>query len=208
MLFRFSKGCWLGIHLGMTGKLLTAPANFAPGKHDHVVLYQSKLSLVFNDMRQFGSVRFDQGPKPPPWWLQRPADVTSREFTRRRMDEFLGRHGKLPIKAALLLQSGFPGVGNWMADEILWRARIDPRRRAGEVREKTSIALWRSLRFVCREAVRRIGSDFSDPPKNWLFHQRWSRMGRCPRDQRPLIRETIGGRTTAWCPKCQKLPKG
>jgi formamidopyrimidine-DNA glycosylase len=91
-----------------------------------------------------------------------------------------------------------------MADEILWRARINPLLRAGKLSNKASIALWQSLRFVCREAVRRIGHDFSDPPKNWFFHQRWSRTGVCPRDGQPLKRETIGGRTTAWCPKCQK----
>jgi formamidopyrimidine-DNA glycosylase len=208
MLFRFSKEYWLGIHLGMTGKLSTVPADFAPGKHDHLVLFQGKCALVFNDMRQFGVVRFDQGPKPPAWWAELPIGVTSIEFTRARMDRFLQRHGKLPIKAALLLQSGFPGVGNWMADEILWRARIDPRIRAAELPEKLSGALWQSLRFVCREAVRRIGNDFSDPPRNWLFHQRWSRTGRCPRDGEPLVRETIGGRTTAWCRKCQAPLKG
>ena len=205
MLFRFSKHCWLGIHLGMTGKLSVAAANFSPGKHDHLVLFQKKRALVFNDMRQFGAVRFAQERQPPAWWAQLPVSVTSREFTRAKMENFLKRHGKLPIKAALLLQSGFPGIGNWMADEILWRARINPRVRANRLSLKVSEALWKSLRFVCREAIRRIGHDYSDPPKNWFFHQRWSRYGVCPRDSEQLVRETIGGRTTAWCPKCQRL---
>jgi formamidopyrimidine-DNA glycosylase len=167
------------------------------------VLFQKQRALVFNDMRQFGAVRFAQGPQPPAWWSQLPVSVTSREFTRTKMDDFLKRHGRLPIKAALLLQSGFPGIGNWMADEILWCGRINPHVRAGQLSPPFSKALWQSLRFVSREAVRRIGHDYSDPPKNWFFHQRWSRDGVCPRDGQRLVRETIGGRTTAWCPKCQ-----
>jgi formamidopyrimidine-DNA glycosylase len=203
MLFRFSRGLWLGIHLGMTGKLLLAPRNFKPGKHDHLVLFQKNAALVFSDMRQFGRVRFDEGPKPPAWWSRLSLPIASAQFTRKRMTEFLQAHAKLPIKAALLLQAGFPGVGNWMADEILWRARINPHFPAGNLASNQSNGLWRSIRFVCREAVRHIGHDFSDPPGNWFFHERWSKEGRCPRDQRRLIRETIGGRTTAWCPECQ-----
>ena len=220
MLFRFSKGCWLGIHLGMTGELWIAeratssphaqrtaqravPTEFVPGKHDHLVLFQKERALVFTDMRQFGAVRFHQGANPPPWWAELPTDVTSREFTSERMNQFLSRHGRLPIKAALLLQSGFPGIGNWMADEILWRARISPQRRSADFSERETKRLWESLRFVCREAMNRISHDYSDPPKGWFFHQRWSREGTCPRDRQTLRRETIGGRTTAWCPKCQ-----
>jgi formamidopyrimidine-DNA glycosylase len=109
----------------------------------------------------------------------------------------------LAIKPALLIQKGFPGVGNWMADEILWRARINPHLTAAKLNAAQLRTLWTVVRFVCRQAVRRIGNDFSDPPKNWLFHQRWSAQGRCPRDGQPLVRETIGGRTTAWCPRCQ-----
>src|SRR6185369_6388359 len=157
MLFRFSNHCWLGLHLGMTGKLSVAAASFSPDKHDHLVLFQKQRALVFNDMRQFGAVRFAQGPQPPAWWSQLPVSVTSREFTRAKMDDFLKRHGRLPIKAALLLQSGFPGIGNWMADEILWRGRINPHVRAGQLSPRFSKALWQSLRFVSREAVRRIG---------------------------------------------------
>ena len=126
MLFRFSKGAWLGIHLGMTGKLRVEPPGFAPGKHDHLVLCQSSDALVFADARQFGRVSFHQGKETPAWWQAEGPDLTSPEFTLESLRPFLLRHKRLPIKATLLLQAGFPGVGNWMADEILWRAGIAP----------------------------------------------------------------------------------
>ena len=204
MLFHFSGNLWLGIHLGMTGKLCTAPRDFTPDKHDHLILFYKKGALAFSDMRQFGLVRFDDAPEAPEWWRRIAPAVTSRDFTQEKMNRFLRAHGKVPIKAALLLQQGFPGVGNWMADEILWRAKLNPHLRGAELKPGQLHALFRKLVWVCREAIRRIGSNFSDPPVNWLFHQRWLRDGRCPRDKQRLIRETIGGRTSAWCPECQR----
>src|SRR5262249_1779656 len=130
----------------------------------------------------------------PEWWTNLPPAVNSTEFKRARMQLFLNRHGKLPIKAALLLQAGFPGIGNWMADEILWRAGIRPEVRAGKLSEGQLDALWRSLRFVCRGAMEYVSPAFADPPRGWLFHERWGRGGRCPKHKRPLNRDLVGGR--------------
>ncbi|MGH7938163.1 MAG: DNA-formamidopyrimidine glycosylase family protein, partial [Chthoniobacterales bacterium] len=68
MLFEFSNGHWLGIHLGMSGQLRVEPAGFRAEKHDHLVLEQKKRALVFRDPRQFGRVRFHHGKAPPDWW--------------------------------------------------------------------------------------------------------------------------------------------
>jgi formamidopyrimidine-DNA glycosylase len=204
LLFRFSKHVWLGLHLGMTGKLYVAAPDFHPGKHDHLVLYQAKRALIFQDARQFGRVRFHNGPKAPAWWEALPPAIGSPGFIRPLVEAFLRRHRKLPIKASLLLQSGFPGVGNWMADEILWRAKLDPRTPAGELTPAQVQALWRQLRFVCRAALKHVAAKFDDPPRGWLFHERWSGKGRCPIHRCPLNRATIGGRTTAWCSQCQR----
>jgi formamidopyrimidine-DNA glycosylase len=204
MAFRFSGGNWLAIHLGMTGKLRVAPAEFTSGKHDHLVLRQKQRALVFSDPRQFGRVLFFHGNGEPPWWSAIPPALTSDAFTREVLREALQRHSRLPVKAALLLQQHFPGVGNWMADEILWRARMSPRTASRAIEGTRLRNLRKAIVFVCREALEHIGRDFSDPPRGWLFHERWSAKGKCPRDQTELKRETVGGRTTAWCPKCQK----
>ncbi len=204
MLFRFSKDLWLGVHLGMTGKLHVEPRDFLPGRHDHLVLFQKRQALVFTDARMFGRVLFYEGRDVPPWWAKLPPAVTSPEFTVELVEVFVKRRARLAVKAALLVQSAFPGVGNWMADEILWRARLSPRALCGRLTKPRIAALWRETREVCRVAMETVAVDFSDPPPGWLYHERWTPAGICPRDGAALKTAQIGGRTTRWCPRCQR----
>lgn len=215
MLFEFSRDnpeiigarenirSWLGIHLGMTGKIRVESQNFRPDKHDHLVLYQRDRALVFIDSRQFGRVRFHHGDEGPDWWKSDVPEIIAPQFDQQFVDRFLDRHRKAPIKAVLLLQSGFSGIGNWMADEILWRAKILPSRPAGKLNADQRVALFRATKFVAKRSLQTLGRDYSDPPRNWLIHERWKRDGICPIHRTPLRRATIGGRTTAWCPRCQ-----
>ncbi len=203
MRFVFSGHNSLGIHLGMTGKLTVEDAEFFPQRHHHLVLFQAKRALVLCDSRQFGRVLFHHGKGKPPWWNNHVPEIVSPRFTHKFLDRFLQRHRKAPIKSVLLLQNGFSGIGNWMADEILWRARISPRIPAGQLSVEKRGWLWKETRFVARTSLRIVGREFFDPPKSWLIHQRWKKNGLCPRHATPLRRATIGGRTTAWCPKCQ-----
>ena len=203
MLFHFSRGTWLGLHLGMSGQLRVEARNFAPGRHDHLVLFQKARALVFSDARTFGRVRFHRGKSAPEWWTSLPPAVGSAEFTVKSLRVALEQRRAAPIKAVLLDQTLFPGIGNWMADEILWQARLGPRRPAAGLEAAELRALWKTSRHIARTALATIGVDWSDPPRGWLIHQRWHKGGRCPRDGTPLQHATIGGRTTAWCPHCQ-----
>jgi formamidopyrimidine-DNA glycosylase len=216
MLFKFSSHnpeiigarenirSWLGIHLGMTGKIRIESRNFQPNKHDHLVLYQSERALVFTDSRQFGRIRFHHGRTEPDWWNTGVPEIASPEFDQQLVDQFLERHRKAPIKSVLLLQNGFSGIGNWMADEILWRAKVLPSKQTGKLTRRERSAIFRATKFVVRRSLETLGRDFSDPPRNWLIHQKWKRDGVCPRHRTPLRHVMIGGRTTAWCPRCQK----
>jgi formamidopyrimidine-DNA glycosylase len=204
MLFKFSSHNWLGIHLGMTGRICVESRNFHPNKHDHLIFYQSGRALVFTDSRQFGRVRFHHGREEPDWWNTAGPEIISPEFDQHFVDQFLDRHRKAPIKAVLLLQSRFSGIGNWMADEILWRAKVLPSKRTGRLTRKERAAIFRATKFVVKRSLETLGRDLSDPPKNWLIHQKWKRDGVCPRHRTPLRHAMIGGRTTAWCPRCQK----
>jgi formamidopyrimidine-DNA glycosylase len=204
MLFSFSGDNWLGIHLGMTGKIHLESANFRPGKHDHLVLYQRERALAFTDSRQFGRVRFHHGSEKPDWWKIDVPEIISAAFNQKFLDQFLDRHRKAPIKAVLLLQNGFSGIGNWMADEILWRARIHPAKRTGKLTARGRAAIFGATKFIVRKSLQTLGKDFSDPPRNWLIHEKWKRNGICPRHRTPLRHATIGDRTTAWCPRCQR----
>ena len=203
MLFGFSSGLWLGIHLGMTGQLRTAFSEDPSRPHDHLVLRQPGQALVFSDPRQFGRVRCEQSDEIPEWWAALSPSVLSKAFSAAVVMEFLQRKRRAPIKAVLLMQERFPGIGNWMADEILWRSRIGPKRPCGTITRQEGQVLWRSVREVSRSALRVIGHDFSDPPDTWLFPHRWKSGGICPRDGSLLRREEVGGRTTCWCERCQ-----
>ena len=195
---------WLGIHLGMTGKIRVQSANYRPGKHDHLVLFQRERALVFTDSRQFGRVRFHRGPDEPDWWKSAAPEINSRDFDQQFVEQFLAQHRKAPIKGVLLMQNGFPGIGNWMADEILWRAKILPSKRTERLTARERDAIFRATKFVVRRSLETLGKDFSDPPRNWLIHQKWKRAGVCPIHRTPLRHATVAGRTTAWCPRCQK----
>ena len=188
----------------MTGKIRCESADFCPNKHDHLVLYQSERALVFTDSRQFGRVRFHHDGREPDWWNTAVPEIVSRQFNQQFVDQFLNRHHRAPIKSVLLLQSGFPGIGNWMADEILWRAKILPSKRTGKLTQRERAEIFRATKFVVRRSFETLARDFSDPPKNWLIHQKWKRDGVCPRHRTPLRHAMIGGRTTAWCPRCQR----
>lgn len=220
MLFRFRGGGlktegqgWLGIHLGMSGELRVEARDYPPAKHDHFILVQRERQLVFNDPRMFGAVLFAVGPHPPEWWTRIAPAILSRAFTEEAVADFLRRRGRAPVKAVLLMQERFPGIGNWMADEILWRAAIHPKRPAGSLTPVELRALHRECRNVCRQALETIaGKGRRLPPhlnahipKTWLFWHRWEDGGLCPRTGKPLVREEVGGRTTCWSPARQKL---
>src|SRR5215217_2783555 len=105
--------------------------------------------------------------------------------------------GSTAIKARLLDQGVIAGVGNLLADETLWRARLSPRRVAGELSAEELDGLRRELRAATRDAIRNGGVHTG------RFMPARERGGACPRCRTPLERATIGGRTTYWCPVCQ-----
>lgn len=206
LLFGFSGDAWLGVHLGMTGELRVDQAAGAGGRHDHLVLRQAGLSLVFADSRMFGRVRFDRSPGVPPlWWQELPPAVLDRRFSAPWVSAHLHRRARTPIKAVLLDQAVFPGIGNWMADEILWRLGWHPLIPAGRLEPDAARSLCRRVRWVSRRALAIIGKDWSDPPLSWLYRHRWAAGTRCPRPccRTLLVRATAAGRTTCWCPSCQ-----
>jgi formamidopyrimidine-DNA glycosylase len=89
------------------------------------------------------------------------------------------------------------GVGKLLADEILWRARLSPRRVAGELTADELDHLRRAVRAALRDAIKNGGAHTGH------FTPHRERGGRCPRCRAELERATIGGRTTFWCPECQ-----
>jgi formamidopyrimidine-DNA glycosylase len=206
MVFRFGdRGqFWLGLHLGMTGELRVENRRYSFLKYDHLILRQSKRSLIFSDPRQFGRVRFAQSEVAPSWWARLPPSILSKGFKPGSIAEFCRRRKGSPLKALLLMQERFPGIGNWMADEILWRARLNPKTRAGALVEREITSLYRATRNVCAKSIEVMDKDWQFP-RSWLFAHRWEDGGKCPRCQTGLLRDVVGGRRTCWCPKCQRV---
>ena len=176
----------LGLHLGMAGRIVL---DEEPIGWDRFVLeFADGGRMALRDKRRLGRAviepDFDHvGPD---------AAEVSREVFRERV----GR-GTMALKARLLDQRSISGVGNLLADETLWQARLSPRMPAGELTEAQLDHLRRVLRAATRDAIRRGGVHTG----TFIPHR--VRGGHCPRCGTELERATIGGRTTFWCPACQ-----
>ena len=205
---------YLEVHLGMSGRLFLADPEHHPDKHDHFVLRTKSISLVYSDYRQFGRVYLHPPDTKP--WDALPVEVLHTRFTLAYLRRLTARRKETSLKALLLDQSIFPGIGNWMADEISWRLYRYP---GTALRELDLAAIRQVSRQVCRGALRHIADKNSPrdgtrgfspgsyveqvPPSCWLFQHRWKAGGSCPRCHSTLQRGTIATRTTAWCPYCQ-----
>lgn len=111
---------------------------------------------------------------------------------------------KVAIKAVLLDQSVLSGVGNWIADEVLYQAKIAPKRPAPSLTKTEVTRLRRVLLSILRHAVK-VGSNHERFPKSWLFEHRWGGARGAERVGRhPIVREVVAGRTTAWVPSVQR----
>jgi formamidopyrimidine-DNA glycosylase len=119
-------------------------------------------------------------------------------ITRDAFRERVGK-GSAPIKARLLDQKALAGVGNLLADETLWQARLHPRTAAGDLTTEQLDMLRRKLRAATRSAIAKGGVHTG----TFIPHRKPG--GACPRCKTAVERATIGGRTTVWCPTCQPL---
>jgi formamidopyrimidine-DNA glycosylase len=178
----------LGLHLGMAGRLAVDEPP-APNSWDRFVLeFAGGGRLALRDKRRLGRA----GIEPDLSHVGPDAAEVGREEFRARV----GR-GTVALKAKLLDQAAIAGVGNLLADETLWRARLSPRRVAGELSVEELDRLRREVRAATREAIRHGGVHTG----RLIPHR--VRGGTCPRCGATLERATIGGRTTYWCPREQ-----
>ena len=201
----------LGLHLGMSGRILVSdPAGGLTEGGDRVTgsvtggaaeqadrhPVWTRFSITFDDggtlrlfdKRRLGRVRLD-----PDLTVLGPdaARISAAAFRER-----VGR-GTAAVKARLLDQSVLAGVGNLLADETLWQARIDPRRPADALSSDDLVALYRALRAATRAAIRHGGVHTGTV----IAHRHPD--GHCPRCGTAMQRATVGGRTTWFCPREQ-----
>ncbi|MCG6925102.1 MAG: hypothetical protein LJF30_07310 [Acidobacteria bacterium] len=158
--------------------------------------------LVFTDPRRLGRVRLRRNPEGEAPLAGLGFDVLEDLPPTPKIVEIFARHGA-PVKAVLLDQSLFAGVGNWIADEVLYQAGLDPRRPASSLSREEVGRLRSRLHDIVRRAVA-VDADSARFPRTWLFHRRWGRKpGAHTARGEPITFLTVGGRTTAWVPSRQ-----
>jgi formamidopyrimidine-DNA glycosylase len=159
--------------------------------------------LVMTDARRLGRIRLRTDPRAEPPISDLGFDALRGLPPPTRLAELLAARSA-PIKAVLLDQSFAAGVGNWIADEVLYQARIAPRRRAQSLSPGETRRLRAALRSVVGAAVA-ARADSDRFPRTWLFHHRWGRKTGTVTARGERIRhDTIAGRTTAWVPAVQR----
>jgi len=205
-----ARAQWI-VHLGMTGQLLIASPATETAKHTHAVLkLASGRELRFIDPRRFGRlavVRVESGDGSG---FAAPGD----EPLEAKIDHFISlfRNRKTPIKSALLNQKLLSGVGNIYADEALFRAKVRPKRRASSLTHAELQKLHTGLLAVLRQAIKLGGSSINDYVDAegragffQLKHKVYGREGKpCFVCKTPIKRVIIAGRSSHYCPHCQK----
>ncbi|MFF0066613.1 Fpg/Nei family DNA glycosylase [Streptomyces sp. NPDC005279] len=185
------------LHFGMTGELVCCREADPPDPHDRIVFTVGRDQLRYRDQRKLQGL-----------WLADDDDVArilddqgvdAMSAKRAEFDELLSQR-RSRIKSALTNQSVLAGLGNLLADEILWRARLHPARRADQLTDDERHRLHTEMRRTLRSSVR---AGRVPTRKSWLTGRRDDADPACPRCDRQLSRTRIGGRGTVWCPRCQ-----
>jgi formamidopyrimidine-DNA glycosylase len=199
-----SDGPTLLLHFGMTGDLVWSGDQPSRHRHDRLALaFVEGGELRYRNMRKLGGV----------WLAHDDAEVDdllaglgpdALAVDAGAFVERLARR-RGGVKAALMDQSFVAGIGNILADEILWQARLHPRRPV----ETLDASERRRLARVTGRVLNRAVEEFDDPdPRSWLSPVRGLPAAACPRCGTPLRRTTAAGRTTYFCPHCQPEPAG
>lgn len=186
------------LHFGMTGSLYWTGPGEQPHRHDRVIFAFPDGELRYRDMRKLQGLRLVDNPRGVDDVL---ADVgpDATEVSRERLRELLDGRRK-QVKAALTDQSIMAGIGNLLADEILWRARIHPRTSCVHLGRDELARLDAAMGRVLRQSIK---AGRVPVTKSWLTGRRDDPSGSCPRCGTLLAHDRTGGRTTTWCPHCQ-----
>jgi formamidopyrimidine-DNA glycosylase len=194
----------LEIHLGMTGKLLVDGEQSA---HARVLFVLDGRRLIYDDVRQFGHVRWSPGLRDRVSALGPDAMSVSLEQFSQALWTRRGR-----IKPLLLNQTFIAGVGNIYADEVLFRARLHPKAIAARIKGERAKKLYQAITEVLTLAIEKGGSSISDyvdaegrAGSFQLLHRVYGREGEpCEDCGTPIRRIVLGQRSAHFCPRCQK----
>jgi formamidopyrimidine-DNA glycosylase len=194
-----TDGPTIGMRFGMTGRLVVdgidgveeliySSRRKDPAWDRFALRFTDGSRLTINDPRRLGGVALD----PHEAAMGPDADCVTLQDLRVVLQS------DAPLKARLMNQARLAGVGNLIADELLWRAGLAPERMARSLNDEETKALHKHLKATLRDLDKRGGSHTGD------FIKHRTPGGRCPKDGAALRRATVGGRTTWWCPEHQR----
>ena len=195
---------WPTFHFGMTGSFrVYRDKGDRPTYWKVELLMHDGTRLAMRNPRRLGRIRLLDDPPTQPPISTLGFDPLDDMPTARVMRGLLEKR-RAPIKGVLLDQGVFAGVGNWIADEVLYQAGIDPRRRACDLTAPQVRRVHARLRAIIRKAVD-VDADKNRFPRTWLFHHRWGKnsQARTARGE-PIEHLIVAGRTTAWVPAVQQ----
>ena len=203
-------------HFGMAGGFKTpasTPLQLKSGPREDAALWPPRFlkirmrfdgggELAMTDGRRLGRILLRDDPQGEPPVAKLGFDPLLAMPPPKRFSELIRARGA-NVKSLLLDQSFSAGVGNWIADEVLYQAGIDPRRHATSLTDDEARRVRAKLAAIVKRAVA-ANADDARYPRTWLFHRRWGKRAdaRTTRGER-IEHVTIGGRTTAWVPAAQ-----
>ena len=215
LVLQLSDGATLVIHRKMTGNLVLRAPLTPPQPHTHLVLsFEDGPELHFVDPRKFGRIYYFHDPAElDRFFAERLGPEPLEGLTASRLAELL-RGRKRSLKALLLDQAFLAGLGNLYADEVLWLARLHPRRTAAGLTPDEIGVLADAIREVLEGAIARRGTSLSDyvdaagePGENQSHLMVYGRTGLpCPRCGTSIERRVLAQRGTWLCATCQIAP--
>jgi len=206
-----ANGLCMVVHMGMSGRFYIQPEIEAiEVPHVHLVIHlDNQMQLIYQDARRFGGVWLCRSPES--LFTSMGVEPLSKAFTAEYLSE-IAHNRKVAIKTLLLNQNLIAGIGNIYADEALFAAGIRGDRPAGTLVPGEIKRLRQAIIKVLRQSIKQRGTTFRD------FRDGFNRTGSfqeslqvygkakqtCPLCGNTILKEQIGGRSSHYCPKCQK----
>lgn len=208
LLWHLSEGAGLLAHLGMTGRFVRRAPDASSSPHARATFAVDDARIELVDQRMFGrllpgSVEALTAHRV---WREQGPDALGTAWSAARLKEALGP-SRSPVKVALMDQTKLAGLGNIQATEALWRAGVHPRTEARALEDAQRTRLVKAILWTLERTLADLSGDeivyVEESPETNPFLV-YGREGQpCPRCGTTLVKDTIAGRTTTWCPSCQ-----
>ncbi|MCK4919267.1 MAG: bifunctional DNA-formamidopyrimidine glycosylase/DNA-(apurinic or apyrimidinic site) lyase [Candidatus Pacebacteria bacterium] len=204
---------YLLIHLRMTGQILCCDTDIKIAKNTRVVFtFNDNSQLFFNDTRRFGYLQITTEKEKDIALKKMGIDILDKNFTFKKLKSLL-KNRRRNLKSALLDQKIITGIGNIYADEICFKARLQPNRITGELNDKEVKKLYNSIIKIINLAIKNRGTSFSDYIDSNGKKGNFSKFLKvyqkeketCQNCHKKSIKKIkVAGRATRYCENCQK----